>query len=69
MYNDDLRFGLFLPLLQHNPSFKLSWAMPHLFPTIGTGVTLMPECLLRTIGKNADAGLTFSRHSGMYNIF
>jgi hypothetical protein len=38
-------------------------AMPDLFVTSGTGLTLMPECRwqmeLLTTGKNADAGLTF----------
>jgi hypothetical protein len=43
--------------------------------TSGTGLTLMPECQCRnadaglkklTAGKNADAGLAFLRHSGIY---
>jgi hypothetical protein len=46
-----------------------SWAMQDKSVTSDTG-TLMPECRCRlrqlTTGRNADAGQTFIRHSGIY---
>jgi hypothetical protein len=46
--------------------------MPEADVTSGNGMTLMLECRrwanAVNIGKNADAGITFFRHSGIYPI-